>query len=194
MAATNDYPQFINNSPCGEDLFEGKAQQKIASNICNIIKTEKNCNIIGIDGGWGSGKSNLVKQVENILTPEGYHFFIYDSWGHQEDLQRRSFLEELTENLTQEHLVKDVWELKLKKLLSKTKETESKRVPKMSIGIIVIALSILITPVFKSLADKITNYYWSLLVLSIPLLSVAGLFIYYFFQVKHGSIKQKFFY
>lgn len=191
MEVTNEFPQFINNAPCGEDLFEGKSQQKIAANICNIIKTEKNCNIIGIDGGWGSGKSNLVKQVENILTPEGYHFFIYDAWGHQEDLQRRSFLEELTENLTREHLVKDVWELKLKKLLSKVKETESKRVPKMSIGIIVIALSILITPLFKSLADKITNYYWSLLVLSIPLLLVAGLFIYYFLQVKHGTIKQK---
>lgn len=191
MEANNQYPRFINNAPCGEDLFEGKSQQKIANNICNIIKTEKSCNIIGIDGGWGSGKSNLVKQVENILSPEGYHFFIYDAWGHQEDLQRRSFLEELTEYLTLKELVKDVWKLKLKRLLSKVKETESKRVPKLSIGIIVIAFSILITPVFKSIADKITNHYWSLLVLSIPLLSVAGLFFYYFYKEKEGTIKER---
>lgn len=191
MEPINQFPRFINNAPCGEDLFEGKSQQKIANNICNIIKTEKSCNIIGIDGGWGSGKSNLVKQVQNNLSKEDYHFFIYDAWGHQEDLQRRSLLEELTENLTQENLVKEVWKLKLKRLLSKVKETESKRVPKLSIGIIVIALSILITPVFKSIADKITNHSLSLLALSIPLLLVAGLFAYYFFQEKDGTTKEK---
>jgi hypothetical protein len=198
MKENDKYPQFIKNTPCGDDLFEGKSQQKIAANICNIIKTEKGCNIIGIDGGWGSGKSNLVKQVQNILSPEGYHFFIYDAWGHQEDLQRRSFLEELTENLTQENLVKDVWKLKLKRLLSKVKETESKRTPKLSIGIIVAGLAILITPLFKSIADKIDkietlshHYLWSLIVLSIPLLSVIGLFAFFFFQEEKGSLKEK---
>ncbi len=188
----NQYPQFINNSPCGEDLFEGKSQQKIATNICNIIKTEKKCNIIGIDGGWGSGKSNLVKQIENILYLEDYHFFIYDAWGHQEDLQRRSFLEELTENLTQKSLVKDVWKLKLKKLLSKVKETESKRSPKLSIGVIVAALAILITPLFKSLSEKIIDHYLSLLVLSIPIIAVFILFIFYFFEVEERSFIAKF--
>jgi len=188
MQANNQYPRFISNAPCGEDLFEGQSQQKIATNICNIIKTEKTCNIIGIDGGWGSGKSNLVKQVENILPKDDYHFFIYDAWGHQEDLQRRSFLEELTENLTQENLVKDVWKLKLKRLLSKVKETESKRAPKLSIGVIVAALAILVTPLFKSLAEKITNHYLSLFVLSIPIIAVAALFILYFFEEKEGSL------
>lgn len=198
MDTTINYPKFINNSPCGEDLFEGKSQQKIANNICNIIKDEKSCNIIGVDGGWGSGKSNLVKQVQNILSLEGYHFFIYDAWGHQEDLQRRSFLEELTENLTQESLVKDVWKTKLNQLLAKAKKTESKRTPKLSIGIIVAGLAILITPLFKSIADKIEkldklphHYRWSLAVLSIPLLLVIGLFVYFFFQ-EEGTIKEKF--
>ncbi len=191
METTNQYPRFINNAPCGEDLFEGKSQQKIANNISNIIKTEKSCNIIGIDGGWGSGKSNLVKQVENILPKDDYHFFIYDAWGHQEDLQRRSFLEELTENLTQENLVKEVWKLKLKRLLSKVKETESKRTPKLSIGIIVAALAILITPLFKSLAEKITNHFWSILVLSIPIIALAALFVFFFYQEKEGTVKEK---
>lgn len=198
MEANNKYPQFINNAPCGDDLFEGKSQQKIAANISNIIKTEKSCNIIGIDGGWGSGKSNLVKQVENILSLEGYHFFIYDAWGHQEDLQRRSFLEELTENLTPNILIGEIWKVKLKRLLSKIKETESKRTPKLSIGIIVAGLAILITPLFKSIADKIEkieklphHYLWSLVVLSIPLLLVIGLFAFFFFKEKEGSQKDK---
>ena len=37
--------------------------------------------IIGIEGGWGSGKSNLVEQVR-INLAEKYHLFIYDAWGH----------------------------------------------------------------------------------------------------------------
>jgi len=188
MEQVIQYPRFINNSPCGEDLFEGKAQKNIAENISNIIEKEKSCNIIGIDGGWGSGKSNLVKQVQNILSPKGYHFFIYDAWGHQEDLQRRSFLEELTENLTQENIVTEVWKQKLKKLLSKVKETESKRAPKLSIGVIVIAFTILLTPVFKSLADKIVNNYWSFLVLTIPLLFVIAIYIYYYKQESETKI------
>lgn len=191
MEATKSYPRFIKNTPCGEDLFEGKSQQKIANNICNIIRTEKSCNIIGIDGGWGSGKSNLVKQVENVLSKQGYHFFVFDAWGHQEDLQRRSFLEELTENLTEKELIKGDWKLKLKKLLSKVKETESKRVPKLSIGVIVLALLILITPLFKTMGEKITNHFLSLLMTAIPLFLVVGLFTYYFLREKEGIFIQK---
>lgn len=193
MDSNNQYPRFINNTPLGEDLFEGKSQQKIANNICKIIKTEDGCNIIGIDGGWGSGKSNLVKQVENILSVDGYHFFIYDAWGHQEDLQRRSFLEELTENLTGNILNKEEWGSKLKQLLSKTKETQSKRVPKLSFGVIMIALAILITPLFKSVADQLEKKGYvicAFLTLVIPILTLLGLYIYYLCQEK-GEFKKR---
>ena len=39
----------------------------------------------------GSGKSNVVKLVQNLLKDNKikYHFFEYDAWGNQEDLQRR---------------------------------------------------------------------------------------------------------
>ncbi len=194
MEYDSTYPRFLNNSPCGEDLFEGKSQQKIALNICKIIKFEKSCNIIGIDGGWGAGKSNLVSQIQKILITDNYHFFIYDAWGHQEDLQRRSFLEELTENLTQENLIKADWKNKLDQLLAKAKKTESKRTPKLSIGVIVVGLAILTTPLFKSLADKIekSQYYgWSLTVLAIPLIAVFILFIYFFYDEKADGFKCK---
>lgn len=198
MESLINYPKFLSNYPCGEDLFEGKSQQKIAENICNIIKTEQSCRIIGIDGGWGSGKSNLVTQIQKNLAKDNYHFFIYDAWGHQEDLQRRSFLEELTEYLAQEKLINDSWKVKLSQLLSKAKKTESKRTPKLSIGVIITGLAILITPLFKSLADKVEktktlpyHYWWSFLIISIPLLGVIGLFIYFFCKEVEGSFKAK---
>lgn len=58
---TEPYPQFISNAPIGEDLFEGKSQEKVARYICeNLIENDK-CKIVGIEGGWGTGKSNLIE-------------------------------------------------------------------------------------------------------------------------------------
>lgn len=75
---------FLKNQPLGEDLFENKSQDKIAQVISERIINEPEFKIIGIDGEWGSGKSNLVRLVENKLNTT-HKFFIYDVWGHQED-------------------------------------------------------------------------------------------------------------
>ncbi len=44
--------------------------------------------MIGIDGGWGSGKSNLVKLISNELNAgisdkkkQMFPFITYDAWG-----------------------------------------------------------------------------------------------------------------
>ena len=101
-AETNVYPKLIKNMPCAEDLFAGKAHTTIAANICDTIKNNPDCRMIGLDGSWGSGKSNLLKIVEKQLNPQqgehdqqNFYFFLYDAWGHQEDIQRRAILENL---------------------------------------------------------------------------------------------------
>lgn len=99
---------ILSKAPCNSDLFEGQAHMKLAEVIANEIETDKKCTILGIDGGWGAGKSNLVGMIEKYLTNETahpelkgkYYFFTYDAWGHQNDLPRRSILEELTSFLT----------------------------------------------------------------------------------------------
>src|ERR1700741_1351653 len=96
-------PKFIDNTPQGTDLFEGKSQERVAENIVKVLINNDKGQIIGIEGEWGSGKSNLIEIIRKklIATDSGkYHFFIYDAWGHQEDLQRRSLLEEITSFLT----------------------------------------------------------------------------------------------
>ena len=62
--------KILSKSPCNADLFEGKAHEKLAKTIADEIVSDENCTIIGIDGGWGSGKSNLVGMVEKYLTGE----------------------------------------------------------------------------------------------------------------------------
>lgn len=172
------YPRFISNTPCKEDLFEGKSHQKIAMSISNLLQSNENCNVIGIDGGWGSGKSNLVELVKGCLennagTKGKYKFFIYDAWGHQEDLQRRSILEELTDYLTYENkgiLNTNKWRQKLKDLLAKKREIETTTIPKLSCGIILTALAVIITPILDRLTAPMNSKVWKLVIMSIPLI------------------------
>ncbi len=174
-------PKFLSNSPVGEDSFESKSQDRIADNICLVLKNDDSCRIIGIDGGWGSGKSNLVKITSEKLKDDKFHFFIYDAWGHQEDLQRRSILEELTEDLTEKNKIlnQEDWKPKLKKLLAKSKETEKKSIPSLSYGIIVAALVLISTPIFKLLADTVCNKYLKVLVISIPIICLLFFYLKY---------------
>ncbi len=175
----SDYPQFIKNDVCGEDLFEGKSHQDTAKAIKNIIVRKDSCNLIGIDGGWGSGKSNLVKLVENEIYSDGnlnseeYRFFTYDAWGHQEDLQRRSILEELIDDLIIDNkhmrvdcsgnevetllpaVLQDGWKSKLEKLLAKRRKNTTETVPKIGVGIIVSALILILTPIASIIASWI---------------------------------------
>lgn len=63
------YPHFLNPQPKGEDKFEGKSQvrlvESISGYILNIDSQEgtapKMPRIIGLEGEWGSGKSNVIE-------------------------------------------------------------------------------------------------------------------------------------
>ena len=56
--------KLLSKVPCNDDLFEGGAHRKLAIEISDEIRNDDNCTIIGIDGGWGSGKSNLVGMIQ----------------------------------------------------------------------------------------------------------------------------------
>ena len=168
------YPHFLDNKPCGQDLFKGGSHKSVAQNIANVIKNNE-ATIIGIDGGWGSGKSNMVKLVRDKLDSEKYHFFIYDAWGHQEDLQRRSILEELIELLTIGDKISEPvldhkkWDKNLKDILSRRRKVETKTIPKLSCGIILTALAIVATPILDIVSAKIESLLWKVIIICIPL-------------------------
>ena len=126
-------PSFIDSSPLGIDLLEGRSQEQIAESLSGLIRTNKTENkLIGLDGAWGSGKSNLVMIIESKLE-DTHHVFYYDAWGHQEDLQRRAILEELTADLCDNRIVDPkIWHDKLKDLLSRKRETLTKTIPRLS--------------------------------------------------------------
>jgi hypothetical protein len=178
-------PKFLNNTPIGDDLFEGKSQQTIGVIIADILK-DGNFQIIGIDGAWGTGKSNLVKIVEKKI-PE-YKFFIYDVWGHQEDDQRKAILVELTEYISDKKINiisnKTKWKDKLKKLLSKEKETTTINQPYLSVGFIFSLFAIIYVPSVNVFKDDMASFFgiekllWKLLLVMFPLFIVLGIYVF----------------
>lgn len=119
-------PTFVSNRANGDDLYEGKSQARLALAISqHITRMDEQYpsedspvipRLIGLEGPWGCGKSNVVAQMKTLLGDD-YYFFTYDAWGHQEDLQRRSLLEQLTSSLITDKVLQG--KTKLKHLIEK---------------------------------------------------------------------------
>ncbi|WP_455263653.1 P-loop NTPase fold protein [Porphyromonas sp.] len=197
---------YISKAPCGEDLFVGKAHQKTAEQIAQRIFKAKKSLMIGIEGSWGSGKSNLITMIETELKKlhkkeEGKVteaiFFNYDAWGHQNDMPRRAMLEELTSKIVQatqalkEGKRKD-WEERKEKLLAQRKKTSTKTIPKVSAGILVLALMSILTPTCSKVGESLPKTYgagWDIAITIVPLafgLCYAG---YKFYRLKKKTVK-----
>lgn len=171
---------FLSNRPLGEDLLDGKSQDYVAKAIkkhMEEVDAEKNKvntlpRIIGVEGTWGSGKSNMLLRLQDKLK-SNYYFFTYDAWGNQEDLQRRSILEQLTDDLIQkELLVKETeitildtdldqeptvkkcsWKRRLFTLVARKSTTHDVTIPKMESSTKAFALMLLVTAIIPTMMD-----------------------------------------
>ena len=171
---------FLSNRPLGKDLLDGQSQDYVAQAIKKHIEevdSEKDSQnvlprIIGVEGSWGSGKSNMLLQLQNKLKAK-YYFFTYDAWGNQEDLQRRSILEQLTDELIrEEQLVKDTeitildtdldieptvkkctWKRRLFALVARKSTTHDVTIPKMESSTKAFALMLLLVAIVPTVLD-----------------------------------------
>ena len=190
MLNTNDFPKFLSNLPNGIDLYATASQEKTAKSISDHIKkSSKEYRLIGLDGEWGSGKSNAISIIEKQLGND-FHLFIYDTWAHQEDLQRRSFLEELTENLQEKLIVnQQKWKSELNNLLAKKKVTITKTIPRLSWAIITSLAVTLFTPITKAISDSLpacTSSFWKVLITAAPLLFALIIWLIFSFRNKEN--------
>lgn len=172
---------YISKAPCGKDLFAGKTHEKTAEQITKKILSSETSLIIGIDGGWGSGKSNLIQMIEKRVQEQEAKaiFFTYDAWGHQNDMPRRAMLEELTSKIVQTTQAlkedkREYWEERKEKLLAKRKKTSTKTIPKISMGVLVFAFMTAATPAFSELGKIGPEKWfpwWNIGVPALPLIS-----------------------
>lgn len=191
--------KLLKNKPCNDDLFEGKSHEHLAEVIAQHIKNDNYRGLIGIDGGWGSGKSNLVGMIEYKLNQDltdnnKYHFFTYDAWAHQNDLPRRTILEEMIEFLTSNNKPFEGtshWIETLDNLLAQKRETSSKTVPSLGAGIIASIACVLVSPIVNVIYQNIGNQ-WLKLLAFIPYLIIICLALYYHYHVMTKKYGQNF--
>ena len=70
--------------------------------LVEIIKNSETPFTIGLFGGWGSGKSSIVKTLKKVLKNDRdakIKVVIYDAWKYSKDSFRRTFILELKKQL-----------------------------------------------------------------------------------------------
>ena len=89
--------KILHERASDNDDFEDKTHEKVASNIHRVIESSTPAITIGLEGGWGSGKSTVVNLLTKKLSDSKDKTLIYlfDAWAHDGDPLRRIFLEGL---------------------------------------------------------------------------------------------------
>lgn len=127
--AENDKPEhisvkFLKDEPSETDFFG--SHSKVAAAVSDVICEDNEINVVGLLGSWGSGKSTVVSQIQKQLgeRTSNTHFFNFDAWLYQNDPPRRSFLEALIQDLSQNELSTDhEWDSRLADLSGRSEET-----------------------------------------------------------------------
>ncbi len=75
-----------------------------SENLVKVIENAPKDEVfsIGLFGGWGTGKSSIIKSAQKELkkkTDENIEFVTYDSWKYSNDSFRRMFLLRIQEEL-----------------------------------------------------------------------------------------------
>jgi hypothetical protein len=173
----SDHPQLVTSEVSGVDQFSSKSHSKIACSLAEFICHDATKGkLIGLEGDWGSGKSNIIKLAE-LRLQKTHHVFVYDAWGHQEDLQRRSFLEELTLSCTENGLLPPKeWSPRLNDLLARTRTEDTEETPSYSSGVILSFLLTIALAFFAVVADVLQDNSLKIALISLPV--VIGIFCY----------------
>ncbi len=107
--------RLIPDTPATQDNFSThdttSPHKKVAAAIAELIRSdEAGGKSIGLEGGWGSGKTTIVTLLMEDLTKNPkYKVVLFDAWAHEGDPLRRTFLENLIECLTENADHKENW-------------------------------------------------------------------------------------
>lgn len=162
---------YLSVWPTGEDLSGLKPQKRICEAIAKHIKEYDDEHtdggimprVIGLEGKWGSGKSNVIKQLgrESSLKND-YAVVEFDAWAYQEDEYRISLMEHVTSALSQMCSQKsDAFNKLLRETLSKEEYEDVKFEPHVSGLLLSLLGTIAFTSVFGFILSLLpdNNYY-----------------------------------
>jgi hypothetical protein len=187
----NRDPKFtllLEDDPSTSDQFGG--HDRVANVIVDTMLNELGGKILSVQGIWGSGKSTVIRFIEDKLAKSSseldFNIFCFDSWIHEQDPLRRAFLDEIIDFLNAKGLLSKKTKIKKKDVLSKrVKEEKTRTIPEItSEGKILGAISLLVPVGLILISESLgkgsfikESWWWWGLTLSLsPFL--AGLLIY----------------
>ena len=144
---------LLADTPAEADAFGGHEQ--VARSIAEVVLNESGGKAIGLEGGWGAGKSTIVKLISQQLpqTSERDHrVVVFDMWSHQDDPLRRTFLESLIIRLQSfDWVKKEKWDRRIAELARRRREDTTRVVPRLTGTGVVFAFTLLAIPVGSGL-------------------------------------------
>lgn len=95
---------YVSNSCGNTDELSNQPHESVAQSLYDLLINHKEIThpVIGVEGSWGAGKSQVINILQRIIKEEDktdkFCFITYDIWSSQEDLTRRSFLDSILSN------------------------------------------------------------------------------------------------
>jgi len=91
--------KLIEDNPTKNDAFSGGGHRRVADSLSRTIsELDSRDAVIGLEGGWGAGKSSVIEMAQDKLVSlkdgKEYYVMTFDLWANQSLYFRRSFLEQ----------------------------------------------------------------------------------------------------
>ena len=140
---------LLADEPAGEDSFGGP-HDRIADAIASLIRDEEGGKAIGLEGGWGAGKSTVVQLLRRKLGAfdnKDIKVIVFDVWAHQGDPLRRTFLEKLIDQMRDSGWVpRGAWDDRANELAKRKREVVQRVIPQLTNYGIAFAISLIALP------------------------------------------------
>lgn len=120
----------VDDAPASKDDFGSHVPIAVA--VRELITTEPGGRTIGLEGGWGSGKSTVIRLLNNQLDGSDTQVVVFDAWAHEGDPLRRSFLETLIKSISEKGWIeKQPWSERCESLARRRRVEHTRPVPKI---------------------------------------------------------------
>ena len=145
--------RLLSDTPAETDSFG--SHERVARSIAEVVQTESGGKAIGLEGGWGAGKSTIVNLISQKLSQakkSAHKIAVFDMWSHQGDPLRRTFLENLIKSVLEFGWVdKEKWNRRIAELSKRRREDTTRLVPRLTNAGAGFAFTLLAIPVGSAL-------------------------------------------